>query len=237
MGITAVGSLCFKNPILSSPRNTHKGWIMPRENSLSDSEGRSLTPDPEEEASPVAAPTANYTHVENTRSLSNLDRIKTQSRKSLRSRVSKGGIPASPTAAVEQSPSPWAHLGPKEKFRAVVRKMMSMHRGTSMLLAGGGRVGAEPGIDPRRPAVDAAYRYIREDNCGIEIVDYSAVRSTTRTMKNAEFIDFMNTPTEDDLPPREPWVKVRWINIGGMDWEVIKAVSIRYSMCFELSLE
>lgn len=234
MGITVDGSVRFKDPILSSPRDTLKGWRMPRENSFSDSEGRSLTPDPEEEALPVSAvasPPANYTHVENTRSLSNLDRIKTQSRKSLRSRVSKGN-PTSPTADVQQSPSPWAHLAPKEKFQAVVRKMMSMHRGTSMLLAGGGRIGAEPGIDPRRPAVDAAYRHIREDNCGIEIVDYSAVRSTARTMKNAEFINFMNTPTEDGLPPREPWVKVRWINIAGMDWEVIKAVSIRYRMCF-----
>ena len=207
---------------------------MPRENSFSD-EGRSLTPDPEEEAfpaSPAAASPANYTHLDNTRPPPDLDRINTQSRKSLRSRVSKGN-PASLTAAVQQQPpSPWAHLGPKEKFRAVVRKMMSMHRGTSMLLAGGGQVGAEPGVDPRRPAVDAAYRHIREDNCGIEIVDYSAVRSTTRTMKNAEFINFMNTPTDDGLPPREPWVKVRWINIGGMDWEVIKAVSIRYSMWF-----
>ncbi|KIM47383.1 hypothetical protein M413DRAFT_439064 [Hebeloma cylindrosporum] len=206
---------------------------MPRENSFSDSEGRSLTPDPEEEAfpvSPVASP-ANYTHVkvENTNQPSNLERIKTQSRRSLHSKLSKGN-PASPTATAQQRPSRWAHLPPKEKFRAAVRTLMSMNRGTSMLLAGGGRVGAEPGVDPRRPAVDAAYRHIREDNCGIEIVDYSAVRSTTRTMKNAEFIDFMNTPTTDGLPPREPWVKVRWINIGGMDWEVIKAVSIRYNL-------
>ena len=203
---------------------------MPRENSFSDDEGRSLTPDPEEEvfpAAPVATEPANHAHV------SNLDRIKTQSRKSLGSKISKGNLPlASPIAVVQQQPSPWAHLGPKEKFRAIVRKMVSMHRGTSMLLAGGGRVGAEPGVDPRRPAVDAAYRHIREDNCGIEIVDYSAVRSTTRTMKNSEFINFMNTKTEDELPPREPWVKVRWINIGGMDWEVIKAVSIRYSTWF-----
>jgi hypothetical protein len=97
------------------------------------------------------------------------------------------------------------------------------------MLVGGGHVGAEPGIDPKRPAVDAAYCHIREDSCGIEIVDYSAVRSTSRTMTNAEFINFMNTPSQGDLPPRDPWVKVRWINIGGMDWEVIKAVSLKYS--------
>ena len=217
---------------------------MPRENSFSDEEGRSLTPDPEEEASPVSPVAsrpgpANSAHVEGTRSLSNLDRIKTQSRKSFHSKLSKGGNLASPTADVQeqQSLSPWAHFPPKEKFRAIVRNMISMHRGTSMLLASGGRVGAEPGVDPRRPAMHAAYSHIREDNCGIEIVDYSAVRSTTRRMKNAEFIDFMNTPTKDGLPPREPWVKVRWINIGGMDWEVIKAVSIRYSMCLNWVLE
>jgi len=196
---------------------------MPRENSLSDSEGRSLTPDPEEEALPLPA-LPNHTQVENSH-LSHLERIRTQSRKSLHSRLSKNK-PTSPTA--NQQPLPWA---PKEKFRATVRKVMSMHRGTSMLV-GGGEVGAEPGIDPRRPAVDALYRRVREDNCGIEIVDYSAVRSTSRTMTNAEFVDFMNAPSRDDFPPREPWVKVRWINIGGIDWEVIKAVSLKYRTVF-----
>lgn len=94
-----------------------------------------------------------------------------------------------------------------------------MHRGATLL--GTRIVGAEPGIDPSRPAVDAIYRHIEED-CEIEIVDYSAVRSSYRKLNNKEFVDFVDT-TE-----REPWVKVRWINIGGISWDVIKALTIKH---------
>lgn len=104
---------------------------------------------------------------------------------------------------------------------------MSMQRGTTLLGNISSVIGAEPGIDPRRPAVDAQYNHIEED-CEIEIMDYSAVRNTTRKMDNAEFIHFMGDLESDNLPPRDPWVKVRWINIGGISWDVIKALSIKY---------
>lgn len=108
-----------------------------------------------------------------------------------------------------------------------------MHRGMSVLTTAGG-IGAEPGVDPRRPAIDAAYRHIHEE-CEIEIVDYSSVRSTTRRLNNVEFVSFMEA-NGTDVPPREPWVKVRWINIAGVSWDVIKAVSISYGSYFLLEL-
>ncbi|KAF8971808.1 magnesium transporter [Flammula alnicola] len=197
---------------------------MPRENSLSDSVGRSVTPEPDEEEGDLSPASANYSQLPDVNTPQHLDlaRVKTgQSKRSLHSRLSK-----SHPSATAAKPSAWAQLGPKERFRASVRKVMSLHRGTSLLRAGG--IGDEPGIDPRRPAVDAAYRHIRQD-CEIEIMDYSAVRSTSRRMNNAEFVQFMNLESED-APPREPWVKVRWINIGGMSWDVIKAVSIKYHL-------
>lgn len=32
----------------------------------------------------------------------------------------------------------------------------------------------------------------------------------------------------------EPWVKVRWINIAGLSWDVIKAVSLKYGTCMPI---
>lgn len=120
-----------------------------------------------------------------------------------------------------------------EKFRAAVRKVMAMQRGATLLGNVGG-VGAEPGIDPRRPAVDAAYSHIKE-RCQIEIMDYSAVRSTTRQMNNEQFVQFMGDLNSPDMPQKDPWVKVRWINIGGISWDVVKALSIKYSAFYSYS--
>ncbi|KDR85830.1 hypothetical protein GALMADRAFT_51400 [Galerina marginata CBS 339.88] len=202
---------------------------MPRENSLSDSEGRSLTPDPEDEVIVPASPTYSqqprelpaHHHVDLGRITSRAS--KAQSKKSLHSKVARAN-PQSPLA----QPSTWATLPPADRFRSAVRKVMSMRRGLTTLGNMVGRVGAEPGVDPHRPEVDAAYSHIHED-CEIEIMDYSAVRNTSRNMNNAQFVEFMNVDSEG-LPPRDPWVKVRWINIGGISWDVIKALSIKYNL-------
>lgn len=142
-----------------------------------------------------------------------------------------------------------AHITPKDRFRAAVRKVMSMHRGTSLLGGTGGRVGAEPGVDPRRASADAMYGHLEED-CIIEVTDYSSVRSKSFTMDKFEFANFLEggddeAPHSGYMSPgspgmqeqerdttREPWVKVRWINVGGMSWTVIKALSLKYSMFY-----
>lgn len=198
---------------------------MPRENSLDESETRSLTPDLDEQETPNVEPgSPTYSRAPEPHGHPlDLARVKSaQSKKSLHSRLSR----AHPSAATHPTrASGWPHLPPKDRFRAAVRKVMSLHRGATLL--GAGMVGAEPGIDPRRPAVDAAYRHIQQDS-EIEIVDYSAVRSTSRRMGNAEFVEFMAVGSAAPPPPREAWVKVRWINIGGVSWDVIKALAIKY---------
>ena len=44
-------------------------------------------------------------------------------------------------------------------------------------------------------------------------------------MSNKSFIEMMNHKGASE---REPWVKVRWINIGGVDWSVLSALALRY---------
>lgn len=81
-------------------------------------------------------------------------------------------------------------------------------------------------MNPRRPTADALYGNIHKE-CVIEVSDYSSIRSNFRKMSNGEFVDLMD---DDNASQREPWVKVRWINIGGLSWDVIKAVAIRYDL-------
>jgi Mg2+ and Co2+ transporter CorA len=48
-----------------------------------------------------------------------------------------------------------------------------------------------------------------------------------------EFINFLSNPRACE---REPWVKVRWINVGGISWDVIRALALKYDL-HPLSLE
>ena len=172
---------------------------MPRENSFTDSEGRSLTPEPEREAlSPVSA-------------------LRQPSKRSQR-----------PNAPPTLRTVTWQKLTPKEKFRASVHKVIALRRvnGLSILMDNGMYVGAEPGVDPRRIAAEATYSHMT-DPCRIEIVDYSAIRNVHSVMSKDEFIDLMDTGSSEP-PSKPPWAKVRWINICGLSWDVIKAVSIAY---------
>ncbi|KAG6911291.1 hypothetical protein DXG01_002130 [Tephrocybe rancida] len=204
---------------------------MPRENSLDDSEGRSLTPDMDDfdegPVSPISpssiahSPTYPIPHiVQPTPRLTTSPRP--PSRRSILSRVK------SQSPNVSKAPN-WPGNArvqtPIERFRAAVRKVMALHRGTSYL-TGMGRIGAEPGVNPRRASANLLYGHIRQD-CVIEVIDYSSVRSSFGRMTNAEFINLLDDPVASE---REPWVKVRWINIGGVSWDVIRAVSIKYDL-------
>ena len=103
-----------------------------------------------------------------------------------------------------------------------------MRRSATMITGKKPIVGAEPGVDPRRASADAQYSGIRQ-NCVIELVDYSAVSCSIGRLNNRDFVTLMEDPVAS---AREPWVKVRWINIGGLSWDVIKALSIKYGTCF-----
>lgn len=99
--------------------------------------------------------------------------------------------------------------------------MAMRHNSTPVVL---GRVGAEPGVDPRRESEHLAFGHIRQE-CSIEVVDYSSVRIRSRQMSNSEFTQFLAEPGTN---AREPWVKVRWINIGGISWDVVSSLAMAY---------
>ena len=184
---------------------------MPRENSFSDSEGRSLTPDLEDELDDQR-PRSPILPVHRPRSP-----VMSHMTKSIKSKLSHRPIPTQPSQ-VDAQPT----LLPLERFRMSVRKVMHINK-TSSCLTGKGP-GAEPGVDVRRDSAYLNYGHIRQ-NCQIEIADYSSVRSSFGRMTNQEFISFLGSPKASE---REPWVKVRWINVGGISWDVIRALALKY---------
>jgi hypothetical protein len=129
---------------------------------------------------------------------------------------------ARPTLAKHSQVDVYSGLLPIERFRMSVRKIMHINK-TSSCFTGKGP-GAEPGVDVRRDSAYLNYGHIRQNSL-IEIADYSSVRSSFGRMTNVEFINLLNDPKASE---REPWVKVRWINVGGISWDVIRALALKY---------
>ena len=222
---------------------------MARENSFSDSDGRSLTPDLEDAADfePVQTTEPEQMHARSPsasgsgQNSSSLEASATQTLTAPASATLQVGGPTlvqlertvsapdyvpelHPTARAPSTEAPRPALTPLERFRGSVRKVMAMNR-TSGIFSGSIGAGAEPGIDPRRSMAFLQYGHLRA-NCTIEMVDYSAVRASFGRMNNKGFVEFLANPRASR---REPWVKVRWINVGGISWDVISALAIKFS--------
>ena len=127
---------------------------MPRENSFSDEDGRSLTPDlelPEGSApplSPVEAPRAPLV-------------VKVEP--GWDSKISPPTVLSPESPNVPRRPSfAGVPSAPLDRFRASVRKVIRLHR-TSTVIADRGGIGAEPGIDPRRDSAYLTYGHIRQN--------------------------------------------------------------------------
>ncbi|KAF5311796.1 hypothetical protein D9619_002789 [Psilocybe cf. subviscida] len=110
------------------------------------------------------------------------------------------------------------------------------------------QAGAEPGVNPRSGKSAAEYGHFKQ-NCVIDVIDYDCDDVIARRYDNEGFIallageknrrgessDDADSGDDDDdvsLPPR----MVRWINIGGIDWDVLSNVALKYNL-HSLTLE
>ncbi|KLO20173.1 hypothetical protein SCHPADRAFT_33235 [Schizopora paradoxa] len=227
---------------------------MPRENSFSDSDGRSLTPDLEDEhdmigQSPSASPST-------TQAKPDFDNFKQNDRfhslevsatptmimssaggNGVLSEEPESTVPPKiqetvsapsanpPRAMTNASTTPSRPGAGIERFRASARKIIQMHRGSSAI-AGTFGVGAEPGVDPRKSAAFIQYGHIRA-KCQIEVIDYSSVRSSFGKFENKGFLEYLADPKAST---RDAWVKVRWINVAGISWDVISALALKHDI-------
>ncbi|EPT02958.1 hypothetical protein FOMPIDRAFT_126692 [Fomitopsis schrenkii] len=135
----------------------------------------------------------------------------------------KAGPPSieigTPTSPVKELRSPIAL-----RFRSAVHRLIAVRRASVYLASG--HIGAEPGIDPRRASANSHYGHIRQQ-CVIEIVDYSVTKCSVGRMTNRQLVQMLASP---EASKREPWARVRWINVGGVSWDVLSALAIRYDM-------
>jgi hypothetical protein len=180
---------------------------MPRENSFSDSEGRSLTPDLEDEVA-----MENTIKEEMAREPTTYPVVADMEASNTISDVNGASIDQEPTTAPNERPSD-ANLqipgrrptigSAADRFRASVRKVMHMHRTYTLLSLG--NAGAEPGVDPKRADVDSQFRHIYAD-CTIEVIDFNRTTSASKKYANGEFVKMMG-----DAQRNKPasWAKVR----------------------------
>ncbi|KAK7023838.1 cora-like protein [Favolaschia claudopus] len=83
-------------------------------------------------------------------------------------------------------------------------------------------IGSEPGVDPHE---DAKYSHFKE-KCAIQMCTYGSEDVSLTTLSNAEFVELMKSPSEEKTA--QPLL--RWINLGGLDWDVISALALRYDL-------
>lgn len=156
---------------------------MPRENSVTDSDGeRSLTPDLEDELENERAFAASHpTHASPPVSADAAhgdEEISSPARKqtplmvnlataALKSQQSIKSGPKSPTKSTKTHRTTRTHrqyqqkvMTPKEKFRSAAQKIIQMRR-TSTFMARG-KIGAEPGIDANSSSAFMSYGHIRQ---------------------------------------------------------------------------
>ncbi|KAJ7684765.1 hypothetical protein DFH06DRAFT_1156563 [Mycena polygramma] len=93
--------------------------------------------------------------------------------------------------------------------------------------------GSEPGINPRE---NEKYGYFNEQ-CAIQVTEFSSEHVLLSTMPNAEFVELMRQPSSPKASSSSPAKRpLRWINIGGISWDVLSALALHYDV-HSLALE
>jgi hypothetical protein len=88
-------------------------------------------------------------------------------------------------------------------------------------------IGSEPGINP----TDDKYGHFSE-KCAIQVTDFSSEHVLLTTLSNAEFVELLKqkqSPQPDEPNDAPSKRRLRWINVGGISWDVLSALALRYS--------
>ncbi|KAG8936198.1 hypothetical protein FRC02_003897 [Tulasnella sp. 418] len=83
--------------------------------------------------------------------------------------------------------------------------------------------GAEPGIDFTRTSSE--YDHISMQ-CQIEVIEYGINNVTFREYDNQGFLEYLEAPDST----KSSISQVRWLNIRGIDWTIIRALSLAYDI-------
>lgn len=98
--------------------------------------------------------------------------------------------------------------------------------------------GLEPGVDYTDPPpyqgneedhYDFRHLDKLQEQCEITVVDYSSEQMNSQYLDNENLADYLSVPQED-------WAQVRWINVNGLSWDVIKELG-KYKNLHRLAIE
>ncbi|KAF9165550.1 hypothetical protein DFQ26_009801 [Actinomortierella ambigua] len=127
-------------------------------------------------------------------------------------------LPSSSTASTDPLPQqmnhPENHSSNSEglqKFKRVAQRVIQAQHIAR-------KIGSQ-GVDVSQ--MDDVYGCIQA-NLDISVVDACPTKHVTRTqLTNSQFLEWLKKPRPD-------WSTVRWINVNGMSWDVIKALALHY---------
>ncbi|KAG8947734.1 hypothetical protein FRC04_010508 [Tulasnella sp. 424] len=108
--------------------------------------------------------------------------------------------------------------GRNARFRSAVMKVIRLNQICSLS-------DDEPGVNVLSGAAAAIYGHIRE-RCSIDVMDYGPTRFNHTKLSNEE----LENHIANGSSTRPLWAKVRWINIGGVSWDVIKTLALQYEI-------
>jgi hypothetical protein len=77
--------------------------------------------------------------------------------------------------------------------------------------------GAEPGVDVKNEEEAARFQHLQQA-CEITVVDFSAEKIQTYELDNTSLVEFLKRP-------KDAWVECRWVNVNGLDFEVIRELT------------
>ena len=140
----------------------------------------------------------------------------TQSRSRGRSATSTTATAAQPNIEEVLSPT-YSHSSIDTTLRRRITRSNTVRHYQSPTRATWEEPGAEPGVDVKDEEAAARFAHLRQQ-CEITVVDFSAERIVQYELDNDSLQEFVKKPKED-------WVECRWVNVNGLDFDVISELT------------
>ena len=137
------------------------------------------------------------------------------------------GSPPLP-GTLERSETAFSKMSLKKRGRAPTNSYGAHEMGQPT----GWTPGQEPGFDtsdPAPPYSSAPDNGRPSYRAGITVVDYSAEDISITELDNSDLEDFLSKPQPE-------WVRVRWINVDGLSWDVVRCLG-NYKKLHRLAIE
>lgn len=139
-----------------------------------------------------------------------------QSRSRGRSATSTTATAAQPNIEEVLSPT-YSHSSIETNLRRRITRSNTVRHYQSPTRATWEEPGAEPGVDVKNEEDAARFAHLHQQ-CEITVVDFSAEKIQTYELDNDSLVEFVKRPKDE-------WVECRWVNVNGLDFDVISELT------------